>query len=137
MKKLILPIMAMLMISISSCSLFEDKVLPQAKAKAAEKITEAIVETGECKAVEAVRADVNDLLKIESDESMVVKALGLQAPEGSQQQNLVSEICKSAASLAVPVLLRKGVPEKWDCELNDLSSKVSELAMKACGNLGS
>ena len=120
---------------MASCSFFQGKVIPAAKKSASEKITQAIVKTGECKAADVIKADVDKLLKIEADESMVVKALGESAPEGAQEEGLVSEICKSAAKLALPVLLQKGVPEKWECALTDLGSKVGLLAEQACGQI--
>lgn len=128
-------LLTVLALGLASCSLLEDKVVPAAKKAASEKITNAIVVTGECQAVDVVRADVDKLLKIESDEGMIATALDASAPSGSQSEGVVSEICKSAAKLALPALLRKGVPEKWDCQLTDLSSKIGELAAKACGEI--
>lgn len=121
--------------SLASCSLFSEKVIPAAKKSASEKITMAIVKTGECKNVEQVQADVNELLKVESDEGMVAKAIGSEAPAGSQQEGIVSQICKSAASLALPTLLQKGVPDKWECTLTDLGGKIGDLADMACGKI--
>lgn len=120
---------------VTSCAYFQEKVIPQAKEKAAESITKAIVETGECTAVDMVKADVDALLKIESNESMVVEALNAKAPEGSQSEGVTSEICKAAAKLALPALLAKGVPEKWECAMTDLSAKIGELASQACGKI--
>jgi hypothetical protein len=121
---------------MSSCAYFQGKVIPQAKQKAADSLTKAIVKTGECVAMDQVRLDVEKLFKIESNDSMVVKAMGSESsPEGAQEEGVVSEICKAAAKLAIPTLLSKGVPEKWDCRLTDMSSKVTELASKACGEI--
>ena len=128
-------IVAVSLIGLTSCAYFKEKVVPQAKQKAADSITKAIVKTGECVAVEMVQADVEKLLKIESDDSMIVKALGSSAPEGSQQEGIISQICKSAANLALPTLLQKGVPAEWDCRLTDLNGKVGELADMACGKI--
>ena len=135
--KRILSLMLLVSISImvTSCAYFQDKVIPQAKEKAAESITKAIVETGECSAVDMVKADVDALLKIESNESMVVEALSSASPEGSQAEGVTSEICKAAAKLALPALLSKGVPEKWNCAMTDLSAKIGELASQACGKI--
>lgn len=136
MKKLFSSVLMIVMVmSLSSCAFFKDKVIPQAKEKAADGITQALVKVGECQAVDAVKADVYKLLKIESDESMVVKALSASAPEGAQQEGVVSEICKAAARLALPALLFKGVPAAWDCKLTNLSSKIGELADMACGKI--
>jgi hypothetical protein len=132
MKILIMLITAVMLMSVTSCSYFKSTVVPQAKKKAADAITKAIVETGECQATDAVQADVEALLKIESDNSLVVKALNESAPEGSQAEGVASEICKAAASLAIPALLDKGVPSKWECGLSDLSEKINQLAAQAC-----
>ena len=136
MKKLI-SVLALITLTLGvvGCDSLRERVIPAAKEKAAEKLTEAIVKTGECQAVGEVRADVNKLLKIESDESMVVKALGSEAPDGSQQEGVVSEICKAAAKLALPVLLDRGAPDDWQCQLTSLNEKVGELAKKACGEI--
>ena len=135
MKLLSFALTCLLLVGLTSCAFLQEKVIPQTKQKAADAITKAIVKTGECKAVEMVQSDVEKLLKIESDDSMVVKALGSTAPEGSQQESIISQICKSAASLALPTLLQKGVPEKWECQLIDLGGKIGELADQACGKI--
>lgn len=129
-------IVCVLMLGMTSCAVFENTI-PKAKQSAADAITKAIVKTGECAAVDMVKADVEKLLKIESDEGMVAKAIGSaqEAPEGSQQEGVVSAICKSAASLALPTLLQKGVPEKWECALTDLGGKIGQLADEACGKI--
>ena len=92
-------VICVLLMGLTSCAYFQGKVIPKAKQSAADAITKAIVKTGQCTAVDMVKADVEKLLKIESNESMVVKALGSSAPEGSQQEGVVSEICKAAAKL--------------------------------------
>lgn len=135
MKKLVLSFTILSALLFTSCSLFQDKLIPAAKKSASEKITSAIAKTGQCSAVEVIKADVDNLLKIESEDSMVVKAMTGDAPEGAQEQGVVSEICKAAAKLALPVLLQKGVPSKWECALTDLGSKVGQLADEACGKV--
>ena len=128
-------LMIVMVMSLTSCAFFKEKVVPQSKQKAADGIVKAISNVGECSGTSAIQADVEKLLKIESDESMVVKALGSSAPEGAQEEGVVSEICKAAANLALPALLNKGVPASWDCKLTNLKSKVGELAAMACGKI--
>ena len=134
MKKFMLPLMLIVSMFFVSCSLIESKI-PEVKKSASEKITAAIVKTGECSAVSEIKADVDKLLKVESADGMVVKAMGSSAPEGAQEEGLVSEICKAAAKLALPALMAKGVPEKWECSLSDLGGKVGLLAEEACGKI--
>lgn len=136
MKKIIPLFMMITLIGMSSCSLFQKKIIPKVKEAAAKKLVEAIVKVGECKAIDEIKGDVYKLLKLEGDEGIVVMALGSEsAPEGAQEEGVVSEICKAAARLALPALLAKGVPEKWDCALTDLNSKIGVLAEQACGKI--
>ena len=127
--------------SIVSCSLFQKKILPAAKQKVAKKLTEAIVKIGECANLAEVQADVHKLLKLEGDEGVVVKAMAADSVSSGEIKSLlaaksvVGEICRAAASLALPALLEKGVPDEWECKLSDLSSKAVELASLACGKL--
>lgn len=127
------------MLSLSSlvgCSFFKTKVIPKVKEAAATKLTAAIVKVGECKAESEVKADVYKLLKMESDEGLIAKAVGSESsPEGAQEEGVVSEICKAASRLALPALLSKGVPPKWECALTDLNSRIGELAENACGKV--
>lgn len=120
-----------LLLSLSSCAFIKAKI-PELKQSVATKVTDAIVKTGQCTNIEAVRSDVNDLLKLESAQGMVANAIGSEAPAGSQQEGVISEICKAAARLALPVLLRKGVPTDWACQLTDLDAKMGELAIGVC-----
>lgn len=129
-----------LLLSLVSCSYFETKVVPKAKIAASASITKALVKEGQCANVEAVKADVDKLLKIESDESVVIKALAPEAVEvqslsATPSTKLAAVICKSAASLAIPSLLKKGVPEAWGCSLTDLSGKIELLASNACDKI--
>lgn len=122
-------------LSLASCSFLKQSA-SDLKKSAGDKIASAIVKTGECAQAELVKADVYELLKIESEESLMVKALaGEKAPEGSEAQGVVSEICKAAAKLALPSLLKKGVPSKWECGLTDLTGKIELLASQACDEI--
>ena len=135
MKSFLVLFTLVLLVGMTSCAFFKDKALPELKQKAADTITKSIVKIGECNAVGVIQSDVEKLLKIESDDSMVVNALGSSAPDGAQEEGMVSEICKAAASLALPTLLAKGVPSKWECALTDLNSKIGDLAVMACGKI--
>ena len=139
MKKLLSATMILSLLTLASCSYFETKVLPKAKAAASLSITKAIVKEGQCANAEAVKLDVDKLLKIESDESVVVKAIAdaevAQVQSVAPSTKLISKLCKSAFTLAVPKLLEKGVPEVWGCSLVDLSAKIDLLASKACDKI--
>lgn len=131
--RLVFCVLAMFsLLFVSSC---QEKLINKAKEQASKQITNSIVKAGECAGVAAVKADVDQLLKLENDESMVVKALGSSAPEGAQEEGIASEICKAAANLVLPVLLHKGVPQKWECKMSDLGGKVTGLAVMACGKI--
>jgi hypothetical protein len=140
-KKMKTLMLIILSVTLASCAYFESKVLPKAKEAASKSITGAIVKEGQCANVEAVKADVDKLLKIESDESVVVKAIAeaeeVQVSQKSvaASEKLVSKLCKSAFGLAVPALLSKGVPQAWGCSLVDLGSKLDLLAAKACDKI--
>jgi len=128
--------LSLMMSSLVGCGFFKTKVLPKAKEVAAKKLTAAIVKTGECKAEAEVKADVYKLLKLEGDEGLIVKAVGSESsPTGTQEEGVVSEICKAAAKLTLPALLSKGVPGDWDCSLTNLNEKVGDLAQMACGKI--
>lgn len=128
------------LMTLASCSYFETKVIPKAKEAASKSISKAIVAEGECVHPEAVKASVDKLLKIESDESMVVVAIA-QTEEVAPVQELAPssklsvQLCKGAFGLAVPALLSKGVPVEWGCRLTNLSAKIDVLASKACEKL--
>lgn len=139
--KLLKTFMILSLFTLASCSYFETKVLPKAKQAASKSISTVLVSEGECVNVEAVKASVDKLLKIESDESVVVKAIAdVEEVQVSQKslassEKLVSKLCKSAFALAVPALLSKGVPEEWGCKLTNLNQKIDALAAKACDKI--
>jgi len=137
----LITISCMFLSLLASCSMFEEKVIPAAKAKASEVVVAAIVKEGQCASSASIKADVDKLFKIESQESesLVVSAI-VEAQEAPATQSfsgapIVSGICKSAVSLALPALLKKGVPEKWGCSLTDLSSKLEGIALGACSKI--
>ena len=138
---LIMSVLITLISSFAGCSYFKGKVIPAAKKSVAEKLTKAIVKVGECSNYAEVQNDVYNLLKLESDDGVVVKAMAFEAPAEGDAKNLtasksiIGDVCKAAANLAIPALLKKGVPEKWECKLNDLSERSKELADKACSKL--
>ncbi len=129
------------MILTTSCGFWKTKVVPAAKKLTATKLTDAVVKVGECSNRLEVQSDVYKLLKLEGDEGVVVKAMASESLSNSGEESLslsksfVGDICKSAAKLALPPLLAKGVPDRWDCKLEDLNSRLGELADKACARL--
>ena len=139
MKSLLSLIVLSVLMLTASCTVFQDKVVPAAKKLASEKVTSAIVKTGQCSNVEAVKADVDGLFKIESDTSLVVSAIA-EAPapvvaKSFSGNPIVSSICKSAVSLALPPLLKKGVPAAWGCTLVDVSAQLESIALDACSKI--
>lgn len=130
-----------LFLSLMSCSMFEEKVVPAAKAKASEVVVKAIVKEGQCSGEAAIKADVDKLFKVKSEESesLVVDAI-VEAQEAPVEKSfvgspVVSGICKSAVSIALPSLIKKGVPSEWGCSLVDLTSKLEAIALGACSKI--
>lgn len=134
MKSLLKVSFLALSLSLVSCAMVKDS-LPKAKQIAADKITSAIVEKGQCSNVSAVKSDVEDFLRIEKVDTVVDALQPDQQVQGFAVGAVVSPICQAAVKAVVPYLMDKATPAKWDCTVTDLKSKAIELASAACSKI--
>lgn len=117
MKKLLL----MLVVAISFASCTKEGIKTEASKFITENVSKVIVAELECAQVDAVKADVK---------AQVDKLLKINA-----ETSFGASFCNSMVDLAVPQLIKSGVPATWECTAATATANVVELAKKGCAKL--
>lgn len=105
----------------ASCS--KDEVRENSAQAFSDAATPVIAKIASCEGHEAISRDVKE------------EAVRFLGGENKKSLNLV---CKAAASAIIPAVAGIGqskLPEDWECSLESLEGKTSEIADEACQKL--
>jgi hypothetical protein len=116
MKKLLIACLTLAFFGCSSTSVDVNKI----KYTVADKVSVATAEALECNRKDLIREDILTLLKYEG------------VPADMEVRGIGATLCKMAVTNVLPVLVKTGIPNKWECKLTSVDNLIEFVGNSAC-----
>ena len=119
MRKFLLPIILLLIFSLSGCNSDEPKKVTAVLLTKA--LTTATLQVLDCEEEEIIKTQVG---------TQMYKWFKIE-----QEKGVVQDLCKTAITSVVPQLIGATVPSEWKCKITKLEDASQVLAEYACNTL--